>query len=137
LVWVGYSGDGEEWLDAAWPSLSVAFEADLPSLKKAIRAGGWRSGWDLNEWPIAQHDVELGADTQRALGTTEVPISDVDEVLRGVAAALTSDDAGEGCSSIAVDDELEQLDGAVSSLPESHAYRLRQLGLVLPAGSRP
>jgi len=134
LIWISYPGDGDAWLDAAWPSLAVAFETDLPSLRKAVRADNWRSGWDLNRWSIAERDVELLTDTQQALETNAVPVSDVDHVLREVAATLARADTHGDCIYIAIDDELEQLDGAVGSLPELQVHRLRLLGLVLPVG---
>ena len=130
IVWISYSGNGEVWPDAAWPGLAVAFEADLSSLGKAVRAEGWRSGWDRTGWSIAEHAVELRADTQQALSATTMPIGDVDHVLREVAATLARIDASGDSICIAIDDELEQLQGAVGSLPERQARRLRQLRLV-------
>jgi hypothetical protein len=130
IVWISYSGGGDAWLDAAWPGLAVAFEADLPSLGKAVRAEGWRAGWDLTGWSTVERDVELQADTQQALGATTAPLGEVDHVLREVAATLARLDLSDDSIAIAIDDGLAQLPGAVASLPERQAHRLRQLRLV-------
>lgn len=129
VVWVHYTGETTDWIDAAWPTISAATYEDRAEAKNAASIDGWRAGWDALDWTLPEYEVPLSPETQEALLGVEGSPEELEELMYGVVAALRQD-AEPTTIYIAAAVDLERLVEAVGTLPPDQGRELRELGLV-------